>query len=167
MIDVSDHLALVNFVIKRHFMLNLKNYEYDDLFQSGCVGLVKAGNSFDNSKGEFSSLAYKAIYREILRFLTKQKDKGVNFLYLDATKDKNTFEEITVIEDINYFNNVENKIIVQELLDKLTNLQRKYVEENFLNEIKQNEIAEKYNKSKQSVSQVIKYSIEKLRKEVI
>ncbi|WP_207727694.1 MULTISPECIES: sigma-70 family RNA polymerase sigma factor [Clostridium] len=160
MMDVTDHLALVNFVIKRHFASNLNDYEYDDLFQIGCMGLIRAGNSFDNSRGEFSTFAYKSIYREILFFIIRQKNKRRNFLHLDFFKE-------TIPDDKDYFNNVENKIIVKELLEKLTDLERKYVEENFFNGLKQTEIAFKYNKSRQSVSQVINYSIEKLRREVI
>lgn len=43
-----------------------RGIEYDELFSAGCVGLVKAGNNFDESRGlKFSTYAVPVIMGEI------------------------------------------------------------------------------------------------------
>lgn len=45
-----------------------RGVEYDDLFQAGCVGLIKAADNFDESKGySFSTYAFYLIMGEIRR----------------------------------------------------------------------------------------------------
>ena len=45
-----------------------RGVEYDDLFQAGCVGLVKAADNFDVSRGfAFSTYAVPVILGEIKR----------------------------------------------------------------------------------------------------
>lgn len=64
---VNDNLALVRSVVKRYLG---RGAEYDDLFQLGCVGLVKAIQRFDASYAvRFSTYAVPMIAGEIKRFL--------------------------------------------------------------------------------------------------
>ena len=45
-----------------------RGVEYDDLFQAGCIGLIKAANNFDSSRGfAFSTYAVPVILGEIKR----------------------------------------------------------------------------------------------------
>ena len=45
-----------------------RGMEYDDLFQAGCVGLLKAVENFDTSRGvKFSTYAVPVILGEIRR----------------------------------------------------------------------------------------------------
>lgn len=45
-----------------------RGIEYDDLYQAGCVGLIKAADGFDPSRGlQFSTYAVPAIFGEIKR----------------------------------------------------------------------------------------------------
>ena len=47
-----------------------KGREHDDLFQNGCVGLVKAADSFDKNRGvQFSTYAVPLILGEVKRFI--------------------------------------------------------------------------------------------------
>lgn len=62
---IEKNLPLVHSCAKR---FKDRGVEYDDLFQAGCVGLVKAVNGFDSSLGfEFSTYAVPAILGEIKR----------------------------------------------------------------------------------------------------
>lgn len=64
---VRENIALVKFVVKRY--LN-RGKEYDDLFQIGCMGLVKAIKNFDMQfQVRFSTYAVPVILGEIRRFL--------------------------------------------------------------------------------------------------
>lgn len=66
------NLPLVSSISKK--FLN-RGYEYDDIFQIGCIGLVKAINNFDESFNvKFSTYAVPMIIGEIKRFL---RDDGM------------------------------------------------------------------------------------------
>lgn len=62
---ITDNLRLVHSLCKR---FSGKGIEYDDLFQSGCIGLIKAADGFDASRGlMFSTYAVPVILGELKR----------------------------------------------------------------------------------------------------
>lgn len=62
---IKNNLSLVHYCARRFVD---RGVEYEDLFQAGCVGLVKAVNGFDESLGfVFSTYAVPAILGEIRR----------------------------------------------------------------------------------------------------
>ena len=64
---IKGNLRLVLSVIKR---FNNHNENVDDLFQIGCIGLMKAIDNFDTSVGvKFSTYAVPMIIGEIRRYL--------------------------------------------------------------------------------------------------
>ena len=64
---VRDNDALVHYVVKR---LKTQGREYEDLYQLGRLGLVRAVRNFDESYGvKFSTYAVPMIMGEIRRFL--------------------------------------------------------------------------------------------------
>ncbi|HAJ78060.1 MAG TPA: RNA polymerase sporulation sigma factor SigG [Clostridiales bacterium] len=64
---VIANLRLVLSVVQR---FNAKNHNPDDLFQVGCVGLIKAINNFDTGLNvKFSTYAVPMIIGEIRRFM--------------------------------------------------------------------------------------------------
>ena len=64
---IVGNMRLVLSVIKRFWM---KNANSDDVFQAGCIGLIKAIDNFDLSVGvKFSTYAVPMIIGEIKRFL--------------------------------------------------------------------------------------------------
>ena len=53
---VSENMGLVHACAKR---FKNRGIEYDDLVQTGCIGLIKAIDGFDESRGlRFSCLLY-------------------------------------------------------------------------------------------------------------
>lgn len=69
---VAGNFPLIKSVIKRY---QFKGVEYDDLYQLGCVGFIKAINNFDEAFGvKFSTYAVPMIAGEIKRFL---RDDGM------------------------------------------------------------------------------------------
>lgn len=68
-IRAEDHLGLVNVTAMKFLHQGRKfQLEFDDLFQSGCEGLLKAINNFDKSRGhQFSTYAVPMIQWEIKR----------------------------------------------------------------------------------------------------
>lgn len=77
MYTVENNMKLVGFAIKKYFN---KGHDFedlgltkDDLFQIGCIGLIKAVDKFDESLGfAFSTFAVKYITGEIFRELTNK-----------------------------------------------------------------------------------------------
>lgn len=62
---IEENMGLVHSVAKR---FKGRGADYDDLFQSGCIGLIKAVDNFDESKGfQFSTYAVPVIMGEIKR----------------------------------------------------------------------------------------------------
>ena len=62
---IQDNLGLVHSCANR---FKNRGIEYDDLFQAGCVGLIKAADGFNSELGfQFSTYAVPAILGEIKR----------------------------------------------------------------------------------------------------
>lgn len=62
---ITDNLGLVHLIANR---FRSRGADYDDLFQAGCVGLIKAVDRFDAAKGyQFSTYAVPVIMGEIKR----------------------------------------------------------------------------------------------------
>lgn len=62
---ICDNMGLVHACCKRFLG---RGIEYDDLFQAGCMGLVKATDGFDEERGlRFSTYAVPVILGEIRR----------------------------------------------------------------------------------------------------
>lgn len=62
---VEENIGLVHLCARR---FSGKGVEYDDLFQAGCVGLVKAVENFDTQRGvKFSTYAVPVILGEVRR----------------------------------------------------------------------------------------------------
>ena len=62
--QIRENLGLVHTVANR---FRGRGIEYDDLYQSGCVGLIKAVDSFDGARANrFSTYAARCIENAIL-----------------------------------------------------------------------------------------------------
>jgi RNA polymerase sigma-B factor len=76
--DVRNQLVKLNFGLVRkeaHYWMNQCTESYEDLLQVGCLGLIRAIERFEISKGHaFSSFAMPYIRGEIQHYL---RDKGV------------------------------------------------------------------------------------------
>ena len=66
-LQLEKYSPLVKSIVKRYIG---KGVDYDDLYQLGCLGLVKAHNKFDANYGvKFTTYAVPLIAGEIKRFL--------------------------------------------------------------------------------------------------
>ncbi|MBR7133399.1 MAG: sigma-70 family RNA polymerase sigma factor [Clostridia bacterium] len=62
---IEKNLGLVHSICKR---FSGRGIEYDDLYQAGCIGLIKATDAFDRSRGLcFSTYAVPVIMGEVRR----------------------------------------------------------------------------------------------------
>lgn len=120
-VKVHDNLGLVHACAKR---FRGKGIEYDDLFQAGCLGLVKAIDHFDESRGLcFSTYAVPVILGEIKRLFrdggTVKVSRSLKELSLKATRESSRFtaehgREPTIME-LSEILRTEKETIVQAL----------------------------------------------------
>lgn len=102
---VEENLRLVHSLCRRFLD---RGIEYDDLYQAGCVGLVKAADAFDQNLGYcFSTYAVPVILGEMRRLFRDggavKISRSVKELGLRISKEKPTLElklgrEVTVTE---------------------------------------------------------------------
>ena len=102
---IKGNLRLVLSVIKR---FNNHNENVDDLFQIGCIGLMKAIDNFDSTLGvKFSTYAVPMIIGEIRRYLRDNnsirvsrslKDTAYKAIYAKDTLTRKNLKEPTVEE---------------------------------------------------------------------
>lgn len=90
---ISDNIGLVHACAKK---FKSRGIEYDDLFQAGCVGLIKAADAFDTSRGvKFSTYAVPVILGEIKRLFRDggaiKVGRSLKDLSLKATRFVNEF----------------------------------------------------------------------------
>lgn len=85
---ISENIGLVHACAKR---FKARGMEYDDLFQAGCLGLVKAVDAFDHDRGvKFSTYAVPVILGEMKRLFRDggavKVGRALKELSLKATK---------------------------------------------------------------------------------
>lgn len=91
---IENNLGLVRSLCKRFCG---KGIEYDDLYQAGCMGLVKAADAFDEEKGFcFSTYAVPVILGEIKRLFrdggSVKVSRSVKELAMRINREKERFE---------------------------------------------------------------------------
>lgn len=88
---IKDNMALVGFVAGR---FTGRGYDYEDLYQYGCIGLIKAVDRFDPDYGvAFSTYAVPLIIGEIKRFL--RSDGSV---HISRTIRENAFKILNMMQ---------------------------------------------------------------------
>lgn len=146
---VEDNLRLVHWVI-RHKMRVAKE-DYEDAYQDGCVGLVKAAQTFDETKGvAFTSYAVRCIWNEIRqlrrRMSCKVKHEELNS---NAKDDRST--------------DVETQVCIRDMLRRAGELDTRGMLRMWADGHTQQEIANKLGVSQSYVSRKIKQMQKELR----
>lgn len=90
---ICGNMGLVHACARR---FSDRGIEYDDLFQAGCLGLIKAADGFDESRGlRFSTYAVPVILGEIKRLFreggTVKVSRSLKELSLRATRMREQF----------------------------------------------------------------------------
>ena len=95
-------------------------YNIDDLYQAGCIGIIKALRNYKESNTKFSTYAYKYILGEMIDFIRKDKNIIISDetydLYRKYLKIKELLcnkygREVSLSEICNYMNIDENNMI--------------------------------------------------------
>mgnify|MGYP005810324191 FL=1 len=118
---INGNLRLVLSVIRRFFS---KGENADDLFQIGCVGLIKAIDNFDLSQGvQFSTYAVPMIIGEVKRYLRDNSairvSRSIRELSYKVIAEKDRFykekEREPTIEELSDLLDVSKEDIIMSL----------------------------------------------------
>lgn len=119
---IERNLRLVAHISKKYSTTNI---DQDDLISIGTIGLIKAINSFDNSKNiRLATYAARCIDNEILMFIrSNKKTKAEVFLNESIGKDKDD-NEITLIdviekEEMCVDDEIDLRLKIKELYNKM------------------------------------------------
>lgn len=161
---ILNNQGLIGYTIKKLGLISL----YDDLYDLGLIGLIKAVDTYDEKrKIAFASYAYMCIRNEMLMIFRKKRPLTIsletqvtdNLTLEDAIKDNYDLEEDIMKKDewnricdsINNLNDKERELIIKYfgLFDS-----RKYT---------QLELSKIYNHGQTYINRLIKKAIKKLR----
>lgn len=85
---IQKYEALIFKIAKKFY-----NVELSDLYQAGCIGLIKAYRKYEAEKGSsFINYAYMHIFGEMHELANKSRDIQLNKAYLNAYKRIKTSE---------------------------------------------------------------------------
>lgn len=159
---VLSNIGLVG-IVMRQCSLSIQD---EDLFATGVVGLIKAVNTFDKSKGyAFTTYAVKIIRNEIYMTFRKKNvsiafslddtyklDNGESISYMDMTADDKTFEE-----------SIENKVILKQLFSKLSAREQQVFFMTYGENMTQKKISDLLGVSQAQVSRILRKVREKYK----
>ncbi|MBO4976517.1 MAG: RNA polymerase sporulation sigma factor SigK [Lachnospiraceae bacterium] len=170
---IERNLRLVAYVVKKY-----QNVEEDmeDLISIGCIGLIKAVDTFDAGKGRLATYACRCIDNELLMLLRSKKKTSREvslFEPIGQDKEGNEIHLVDVIEQ-EQADIVENMELAGNIRKLLTLLEQCLTprEKEVLTlryglggqqEITQSEIGERLGISRSYVSRIEKKAISKLR----
>jgi RNA polymerase sporulation-specific sigma factor len=171
---IESNIGLVGHIVKKYIG---KNFEIDDLISVGCIGLIKAVDTYDITKGvTLCTYASKCITNEILMYLNKE-NRYLNNIEPDSYIDINEDGKEYIRFDNLIFTNPneicqncemsEERKIIMEALATL-NLVGQYIilmHYGFIDDIMrtQEEIGEKLGVTRSYVSRLEKKVLCKLR----
>ena len=175
MINIEEHLGLARKVAFEYYRKLQEKYTYDELESTAYMGLIKAANNFNESKGfKFSTYAIPTIRGEISRMCRDDKwyfiKRGVpqTMLSLNAVIG---CEENTEMQDIlenqeDVEGNLINSILISELFELLTKREKQVMYLYYYMHLSQTEIAKNIECSQAHVSRIITDSLKKMKKAV-
>ena len=175
MINAEDHISLVHKIANQLYKRLNFRYSYEDLFQTGCVGLMKAVNNFDASKGyKFSTYAHTYIKSTISNFARDDswymakscRDRLKNSNAPSSLDIRVGERETPIINLLSYtengFNNTDLKMLVDNLPERL----EKVIKLRYFEDFEVKEISRILKVSRQTVINDTKKAFEILREEL-
>lgn len=153
---ILTNYGIVFFVMRR---LGIPALD-EDMFQIGSIGLLKAIDTFDASKGCFSTYAFRLVKNEMLMEFRKNK-KSVNAAFsLDDNVDIGNGESVSYAEMIadrkDYEENTVNSMLAQQIFEELSPREQRIFIMFFVDGKTQCEISEELGISQPYISMIIK-----------
>lgn len=171
---IEHNLRLVAHIVKKYYS---ENEEQDDLISIGTIGLIKAINSFDDTKGiKLATFASRCIENEILMYFRSKKKNSQEMSISEPIDTDSEGNPLTLIDIISHDSDIADDIdlkiktemlygFIEEITDERekTIIVLRYGLYNTV-PLTQNQVAKRLNISRSYVSRIEKKIIERLRK---
>ncbi len=166
---IKDYEKIINFTINKMKL----GYRRDELFDIGMIGFVQGINTFDETKGyQYISYLYDCIKNEIAHHLQYESRKKRNFETISLNTIINGDTELqdllgyeTDYSEDNYMNELMD--VINDRMSFMTRKEQLVFNHlygiNGYDEMTPKEITEKYGFSRQSIYQIKKITLNKLR----
>ena len=171
---VEKNLRLVAHIVKKYYSANV---ETDELLSVGSVGLIKAINTFDASKGtRLATYAARCIDNEILMFFRNKKKTAMDISFEEPIEQDAEGNPLTLMDIVSLDDTILDEICLKKNVKKLNEIMDAFDdlrEKNIIvlrygldgkDPLTQNEIAEIYGISRSYVSRIETKALKKLRK---
>lgn len=170
---IERNLRLVAHIARKY---QNSDEDLDDLISIGCIGLIKAVDSFDDKKGRLATYACRCIDNELLMMLRgKRKTAREVSLFEPIGQDKEGNEihlvdvieqqQPDVLEGMELAGNIGKLTLLME--EKLTAREREILMLRYgltkRGEVTQNRIGEEFGISRSYVSRIEKKALQKLK----
>ena len=172
-IPAGQHMGLVHAICRR---FSGKGIEYEELFSAGCLGLTKALNNFDETRGlKFSTYAFPVIAGEIKRLFRDggavKVNRSVRELSLKIAKlgseltEKNGTEPSVsqLAEILGVQEEITERLSLRQAVNELDDRDRRLIILRYYQNKTQTETAEILNISQVQVSRLEKKILARLR----
>jgi RNA polymerase sporulation-specific sigma factor len=162
-INAADHLGLVGYIANKYHNCGI---EYDDVFSAGSLGLVKAANTFDVSRGfKFATYAARCINNEILMMLRKAPKH--NALSLTRHNDEQNDDcDFSCDYEIAYFekyDKIDDLLSLKPALEQLEERDRKLIYLRYFRNMSQVEVGKIIGVEQSYISRLEKRALKKLK----
>lgn len=170
MIDVTEYLGLANKLAWNMYLKVKHKYEYEDLYQIACMGLIEARNKFDESKQvKFITYAFTTIRGGLINFVQRDKKynirRGVphnlSILSYEFENDNGCLRE--KIGNDGFEEDIITKTEINEAINKLSQEEKQVMKMYYVNGLLQSEIAEIMNTSQNQISRIKRRISKKLK----
>ncbi|AGK99029.1 sigma-70 family RNA polymerase sigma factor [Clostridium pasteurianum] len=181
MIDVQEHLGLAKLQagrVYKKFQLSYR-YDFDDILQICHVGLIKAAQKFDETKGyKFSTYALSLMYGYTLNIILRDKfypsaerngSLNSHVLSLDVNVNNSDDKEVTykdAIMDKQELDTEFTGILVRTALGKLSGKHKEIIKLKYFQGKTQMQIAKLFGTSQTTIGRFEKEALTKLRRYV-
>lgn len=153
---IVGNLPLVTFVITKYFQNELARF--DDLCSVGTIALINAVDTYDESKGAFSTYAVVVMRRAVARYIAS----GKSFISIDEVEDISS--EIDIEEE---YCNKETVERVRRAISRLNDdEQRRCIELKYFSHMTYREISDKLSIPLGNVHKNIAQGTRRIRKEI-
>lgn len=165
----KEYDKIINFVINNMHL----GYRRDDLFDIGMIGFVQGLNTFDENKGfQYITYLYDCIKNEIIRFLKHERrsKRQCELISLNTLINDSAELQDFIGYEVDYLKDNYEKELLRTISDRMSFMTKKeqivfshLYGLNGYKEMTPKEITKKYGFSRQSIYQIKKLTLNKLR----
>lgn len=172
---VESNKALIYKIIKDYYYASNNPHDMEDVFQAGCLGLLKAVKNYKPELGnKFVTYAYYIIRGEVQRVYEDHSKRELPISEVQIRNmDGHIMESQEAMDYIragrkdgesawSTLNHTDDRLLVEDLLKYVSPLQREILVYRYFEDLSQKEIGERINKSQVFVSREEKKARQKL-----